>query len=209
MPDDPFDFGSGRLDDWCNNPVTTSKDKEIVSADIWLLGDSIAAQAYPDLRDRLGAHRVCVATNSQGARPTQPTVDVLEQWLAKFPAPRLVVMACGSNDIFDPRPVAAQIDRTMRMVGTQAPVLWKDVQVCRTGETPKIRLADQRNTGRVNAQIHASLTRHPGLHLIPWFQIVASQPGSSSLLEDGVHLSDPEGIQAHNDLILRKVLALF
>jgi hypothetical protein len=110
-------------------------------------------------------------------------------------------MAVGTNDIFDPTPMAAQIDRVMGLLPASTQVFWMDVQCCRVAGT--FQVADQRNTGWVNDQIHDGVGRHSNLGLIPWFSWFASAPSrEAAYLVDGVHTNTTNGAAFRSAAIL-------
>jgi len=173
-------YGSGDLGDWSNyahgtigNPAT---------ADVLLVGDSITTRCWTDLRDSLAAKGKTLAVNYWSGRPTTPAVDWLTTQLV---VPPLVVMATGTNDIFNPPVMTAQIQRTKDYLITPERLLWVDVQAARTSQTAAVQLADQRNSGWVNNQIREQLTKS---QIIPWSTWFASSPNRIPLyLQDGVH----------------------
>lgn len=204
-------YGSGLLANWATGTPSVSTPATIAAAadgGVWEFGDSIASRTQYDLAVQLGPRGQTLAVNNWGGRPTLPTVDVLEDWLCTYgdPAPQ-IIMACGTNDIFDPPVMAAQIERTMALVGGRADVFWKDVQVCRTNGS--LQVADQRNTGWVNQQIHAAVECHTNLHLIPWFNSLASVPSRlGKYLVDGVHPNPTTGQAFHNAIVLQNLPTL-
>lgn len=205
------DFGSGALGGWTtysrsiSTPYTIAK---AVSRDgIYLFGDSITRATARDLATLLYPDGITVAVNAWSARPTPPTVDALAEWVRLYGVPRRVVMASGSNDIFNPPVMAAQIDRTMAIVGRETTVLWVNVQVARISQTASVRLADQRNSGWINMQIAAATARHPNLRIVDWAGFLAAKPFRlTAYLSDGVHTTTTGGA-ARNALIRKHVLA--
>lgn len=199
------DYGSGQLGSWTSASKLISPSTIINRAvsrnGTFLFGDSITVFTARDLATRLYANGVIVAVNGWSIRPTTPTVDALEQWVSTYGAPRRIIMASGSNDIFNPPVMARQIRRTMDIVGPDRTVFWVNVQVSRNRQTTNVRLADQRNTGWVNAQIAEEASRHSNLKIIPWFEFLAAKPFRlTNYLSDGVHTSST-GIAARNELI--------
>ncbi|MGD7706277.1 hypothetical protein [Microlunatus sp. Y2014] len=199
-----MNFGSGELSDWTANPERTTAPADRAAADVWLFGDSITGQTQEDLAERLAQQGIRLAYNSVGGRPTDATVAALAAWLDTTPAPPVVVLAAGANNVFDPRFVADQVDRAVGLLPTGTTILWRDAYVCRTTRPIETQVADLRNTGLVNAQLHLASARHPGLHIIEWYAFLASRPDLlAQRLRDGVHVSEPDGVTAHNDLVLQ------
>lgn len=148
------DCGSGSLGAWSGNARTL--DTTWGTADVGIVGDSITVRGYPVLRSALAGHSLTLAVDAQGGRPTTPAVDAL---LARPQLPATLIMATGTNDIFDPTVMATQVARVVNGVAALGVehLLWVDVQCCRTSKTAAVQLADQRNTGWVNDQIHAGV----------------------------------------------------
>ena len=82
-----------------------------------------------------------------------PAVDALDTWAQDYGLPHRILMSVGSNDIFTPPAVAAQVDRTMQIVGHERTVYWVNVQAARTAFVPEIQVADQRNSAWINLQL--------------------------------------------------------
>ncbi|MDQ1536360.1 MAG: hypothetical protein QOE58_753 [Actinomycetota bacterium] len=207
------DYGSGRLGDWTTMGFSVSPDPFVnaaIAKGVWMFGDSIAMRGQRDLAVRLSTERgQTLAVNHWAGRPTIPTVNELEKWIIRYGAlPRQIVMAVGSNDIFNPPVMAAQIVRTMGLVAGRAEVYWMDVQVSRRKSTAAIQIADQRNSGWVNSQIHNAVPRYQNLHLVPWFLAFASSPPRlTAYLEDGVHPNTTTGMRFHSAVVLANVPA--
>ncbi|MEU4391627.1 hypothetical protein [Kribbella sp. NPDC023855] len=173
-------YGSGDIGAWQTLAHGTIGDP--ATADVLLVGDSITTRCWTDLRDALAAKGKTLAVNYWSGRPTTPAVD----WLTAQPvvAP-LVVMAKGSNDIFDPTVMATQIQRTSAYLLVPDRLLWVDVQAARTGEPDAVQLSDQRNSGWINAQIRDQLAPS---QIVPWSVWFASSPNRIPMyLQDGVH----------------------
>lgn len=180
-------YGSGELGDWTTmshgtiGDVTTTDGTPV--ADVIVVGDSITARCWPYLRDLVEDNGHTLAVNYWSGRPTTPAVD----WaLSLSVKPGLLVMATGTNDIFNPPVMRAQALRTLAGVTEDTQVMWVDVQAAR----PTTALADQRNTGWINAQI-----RDTGVKVIPWSTWFASNPQriKTYLTTDGVHPNPTTG----------------
>lgn len=199
------DYGSGTLGDWTGASHTISTDTQIVPArtgGAWVFGDSIMVGDAYDLATKLNAMGLSMAVNAWSSRPTTPAVDALEEWVGEYGQPSRVVMATGSNDIFDPTVMAAQVDRVMALA-TEAQVWWVNVYVGRTSVDAATREADVRNTGWINSQLARALARHDRLTVLPWFEFLAANPAYrlTAYLRDGVHTTDPIGRNSRNTLI--------
>ncbi|TCO18065.1 hypothetical protein EV652_11693 [Kribbella steppae] len=174
------DFGSGTLGNWqaMSHGIVGSWS----TADVGVVGDSITTRCYRSLGTLVARQGETLAVNYWSGRPTAPTVD----WILAQPRlPRVLVVQSGSNDIFDPRPVSAQVARLKARLPAGTILLWVDVQVSRTRYPAAVQLADQRNSMWVNNQLRENL---PKAQIIPWSWWLASNPGRIGYyLQDGVH----------------------
>jgi hypothetical protein len=122
--------------------------------------------------------------------------------------PRRILMATGTNDMFNPPVFAAQVDRTMRIAGSQRTVFWVNTQIARTAKSAAVQLADQRNSAWVNSQLSDAQKKYPNLRIIRWAEYLAAQPSRlTTLLREGVHTTVPAGQNARNELIVRAIEA--
>jgi hypothetical protein len=207
------DYGSGDLGAWkgLSKAVATEATIERVLSvnGVFMFGDSIAVQdgkAFAlRLKSKLGLE---LAVNNWSGRPTKDTVDALANWKANYGLPRRIVMACGTNDIFAPPVMAAQIDRAMSLVGQRTTVFWVNTQVARTGLGNTVLLADQRNSAWVNLQLAEAQRRHSNLRIVRWAEWLAAKPSRlNTYLRKGIHTSVPYGQDARNELIVQAIQA--
>lgn len=185
------DYGSGTLGPWqtwghsvdppgaTGDWVDTAYDGDPI-ADVGIIGDSITAASWTNLSNSLAAQGKTLAVDYWSGRPTTPAVD---RALSLTTKPRLLIMAMGTNDIFDPSVMSAQIARLRAGMPATTTVLWVDVQAARPG----YELADQRNSGWVNNSIREQCTA-PCV-VVPWSWWFASNPSRLGLYlnPDGVH----------------------
>lgn len=172
---------SGTLGDWstfqhANFGDLTDLDGD-PQADVVIVGDSITTRGYSELATWLAARGKTLAGNYWSGRPTAPAVD----WaLSLSTKPKILVMASGTNDIFDPAVMATQVARLTAWAGTTTRLIWVRVQAAR----PATALCDQRNSMWVNAQISAG-----GEETCGWPDGFAQDPNRIGyyLLPDGVH----------------------
>ncbi|MFI5710857.1 hypothetical protein [Kribbella sp. NPDC051620] len=206
-------YGSGTLGEWrgLSKAVATEATIERVLSvnGVFMFGDSIAVQdgkAFAlRLKSELGLE---LAVNNWSGRPTKDTVDALANWRANYGLPRRIVMACGTNDIFNPPVMAAQIDRAMSLVGQRTTVFWVNTQVARTGPGYTTQLADQRNSAWVNLQLADAQRRHSNLRIVRWAEWLAAKPQRlNTYLRKGIHTSVPYGQDARNELIVQAIKA--
>ncbi|MDX6281297.1 MAG: hypothetical protein QOH03_2368 [Kribbellaceae bacterium] len=206
-------YGSGDLGAWkgLSKAVATEATIERVLSvnGVFMFGDSIAVQdgkAFAlRLKSKLGLE---LAVNNWSGRPTKDTVDALASWKANYGLPRRIVMACGTNDIFAPPVMAAQIDRAMSLVGQRTTVFWVNTQVARTGLGNTVLLADQRNSAWVNLQLAEAQQRHSNLRIVRWAEWLAAKPSRlNTYLRKGIHTSVPYGQDARNELMVQAIQA--
>jgi lysophospholipase L1-like esterase len=154
-------------------------------SDWMIFGDSITVAGYKQLAADKPGWRLAV-----NARSGRGTADAVNQALAAPYLPPHVVMAVGANDVMNPPVMAAQIRRlrdALEPRGIQ--VYWVTAHVVRTRGTAAQQLADQRNSGWVNAQIQAGCVAP--CKVIDWASFLAAYPSYRipNYLRDGVHPS--------------------
>ncbi|GAA3139042.1 hypothetical protein JOF29_000273 [Kribbella aluminosa] len=124
---DTGSYGSGALGSYQKNDrviASGSEVRHVVASDgIVLFGDSIAVQDGAALgrllEQQLGTS---FAQYSWAGQPTSAAVDELAAWAKAYGLPRRIVMAVGSNDIFDPAAFGAQVERALRIAGPRRTV---------------------------------------------------------------------------------------
>lgn len=205
-------YGSGTLGPWQDLVRRISSDDDIRAAlvfnGIFTFGDSIAVQDGPAL-ERLLRNRTgdSIAVHDWSGQPTSAAVDALADWERRFGLPSRIVMAVGSNDIFDPTAFGAQVERAMQLAGPSRTVYWVNVYVGRVRQPAEIRAADESNSAWINQQLEQAAVRHPNLRIVRWAEYLATRPdGPANYLRDGIHTSDPLGKDARNELILQAIL---
>ncbi|MFD7154187.1 hypothetical protein ACFV9C_06305 [Kribbella sp. NPDC059898] len=205
-------YGSGELGDWTilSRSISTAATVTYVRDHdgVCMFGDSIAVQDGKALASKLLSRGISLAVHNWSGRPTMPAVDALENWALKYGLPRRILMATGTNDIFNPPVFAAQVDRTMRIVGSNRKVVWVNTQISRTAKSAAIQVADQRNSAWINSQLHDAEKKYPNLDLVRWAEYLAAKPSRlTQLLREGVHTTVPAGQDARNDLMVQGLLA--
>ncbi|MEV0283928.1 MULTISPECIES: hypothetical protein [unclassified Kribbella] len=205
-------YGSGTLGPWQAHAKVISSAAQIrhvVATDgVDLFGDSIAVQDGGALGHLLAQRDgTTFAEHSWSGEPASAAVDALAVWKQQFGLPHRIVMAVGSNDIFDPPAFAAQVDRALQLAGPSRTVYWVDVQVRRTDEPSAIQAADQRNSTWINLQLEQAAVRHSNLRIVHWAEYLAARPDRLRTdLRDGRHTTVPAGQNARNALILQAIL---
>lgn len=201
------DYGSGTLGDWSGlqHGYYNPSGKAFADVDLLLIGDSITTRGMNEFASLMKtAHNADVAVNYWSGRPTTPAVDYL---LSATKLPKRVIMATGTNDIMDPSVMSAQIQRVLANLSARPePVMlwWVDVQASR----PAYAVADQRNAGWVNTQIHDAIGP---LQTIPWFRWFASSPGriQTYISSDGIHPIEGVGTNFWAEVLRQSVAASF
>ncbi|MEU4290929.1 hypothetical protein AB0E63_22105 [Kribbella sp. NPDC026596] len=206
-------YGSGVLGDWTVLSRAIATTATIAYArdhdGIYMFGDSIAVQDGKALATKLASRAgVSLAVHNWSGRPTAPAVDALENWATKYGLPRRILMATGTNDIFNPPVFAAQVDRTMKIVGPNRMVVWVNTQISRTAMSAAVQVADQRNSAWINSQIHDADKKYPNLRIVRWAEFLAAKPSLlTQCLREGVHTTVPYGQDARNELIVQALVA--
>ncbi len=206
-------YGSGALGPWeglSKRISTLDQINPVLNNDgLYMFGDSISVQdGYSFAQRLLSRTGDVIAVHNWSGRPTTPAVDALAQWAQAYGMPRRILMATGTNDIFTPPVFAAQVDRTMSIVGPTRTVYWVNTQVARTSQTAAVQLADQRNSAWINLQLADAQRRHSNLRIVRWAEFLAAKPSRlTTYLEDGVHTTVPLGQDARNELIVQAIEA--
>ena len=186
-------YGSGALGSWTGLSQSVSTPQSIRAAvandGVFGFGDSLGVFTFRDLAVRLAASGTVLAVNAKSGRPTAPTVDILSQWASAYRLPRRIVMAVGSNDIFNPSVFSAQVNRVMTITGPTITVYWPEIHVSRWSQSTGVQVADQRNSAWLNTQLYAAAAKHPNLKIISWATFLAEKPAYQigTYLTDGVH----------------------
>jgi hypothetical protein len=200
-------YGSGVLGAWERQARAISSDAQIretrESDGVYMFGDSIGVQDGPSLARQLAKHGITMAVHNWAGRPVTPAVDALDTWAQDHGLPHRILMSVGSNDIFTPPAVAAQVERTMRIVGEERTVFWVNIQAARTAHGPAVQVSDQRNSAWINLQLAEAQRRHENLRVVHWAEHLAAKPNRlGKYLRDGLHPSIPLGQNARNALIV-------
>lgn len=206
--DTAIDFGSGPIGDWTNSANGTIGDVTEADgdpvADVFVVGDSITTLCRSDLIAAMAADGRTVAINYWSGRPTAPAVDWVLSLTTK---PKILVMATGTNDIFDPSVMSAQITRLLAGVPSTTKVLWVDTHASRWSKPADVQVADQRNSGWVNVQIHDKMGP---ARVIPWSMWLQYRgPGYiTNYLSDGIHPKAGTGTAFWAEIIMKSVRPL-
>jgi hypothetical protein len=201
-------YGSGVLGAWERQARAISSDAQIRETretdGVFMFGDSIGVQDGPSLAKQLAHHGINMAVHNWAGRPVTPAVDALDTWAQDYGLPHRILMSVGSNDIFTPPAVAAQVERTMQIVGDERTVFWVNIQAARTAHGPLVQVSDQRNSAWINLQLAEAQRRHENLRVVHWAEHLAAKPNRlGKYLRDGLHPSIPLGQNARNALIVQ------
>lgn len=205
----PGPFGSGVLGDWStlshglycfqpNGTVTSYTKAKKASApassaamacageDVRLYGDSITFGGKSAFAAEMSKLGLTTYVDAWSGRPTTPVADAID---AETSFPPVVVIASGTNDIFNPTVMGAQITRIRNHIASVSPdtkLYWVDVQATRWGQTDVIERNDQRNSMAVNLQIYQRMGAD---HVLRWTERFMQNPALlTTYLVDGVHL---------------------
>lgn len=174
------DYGSGA---WGGPTSSVARSGDPATANVLMVGDSIGNRCTPDIRTALAAKGLSLATITQSGQNTQGLVDLL---LAEPVVPSKAFVEAGTNDVFSPPAMPAQIARVQNWAGDNGVELyWGDTYVGR----PAFLAADARNSGWVNSFIYSAI---PYDHVIKWQPALGAAVGRGRALnyyldEGGVH----------------------
>lgn len=176
------DYGSGA---WGGPTTSTIQDAgwAYQTLTVGFLGNSIAFRSAPRLRTRFGAMagvtsfavRAHAGQNWAGSNDWLDSVTYM---------PDVMICELGTNDVFNPYAVPAQLQRTKDIIGPNVELFCVNTYVAR----PAYMADDLRNSGLVNDFIHEAM---PKDHIINWVSELTAARGRgralSYYLEDGVH----------------------
>jgi hypothetical protein len=158
-------YGSGFSGGPTSAPARTG---DPATADILLVGDSIGNRSTPAIRAALLVKDKTLATITQSGQNTQGLADLL---LAEASVPPIVIMEAGTNDVYSPPAIKAQIDRVKAWaVSKGVELFWVDTYVGRS----TYLVHDIRNSGWVNSFIYAAI---PYDHIIQWQTALSAAVG--------------------------------
>lgn len=180
------DYGSGA---WGGPTGTPTQDAAwgTPGVVVGIAGDSITNRCAPELRAALLTEAgVVLAVRAWSGQNTANT----RAWaLSLTYKPQILIMATGTNDIFDPPVMAGEIAAVKAGLPATTTLVWTDVHAARAAYPAATQLADQRNSGWVSNQIHAAL---PANQVVDWAAASAAlagtgRPGIAYYYQDGVH----------------------
>ncbi|TDD45723.1 hypothetical protein E1263_38060 [Kribbella antibiotica] len=204
---EPGQSGSGRLGPWENLSRRISSVAKIRAAvrddGVFMFGDSIAVQDGPALEKLVAAQTgTPVAVHDWSGQPASAAVDALAEWSREYGLPDRIVMAVGSNDIFEPSAFATEVEQAMKIAGPKRTVYWVNVHAGRFDASAAVQSADRANSVLINKSLDRAAARHRNLHVVRWSEFLSARPGQvRAYLRDGIHTTQPAGQKARNALI--------
>lgn len=176
-------YGSGEWGGPVSAPRKTGA--PVATAHVLIVGDSIVNGCSGQLVKAFGAKGLKLAVIAQSGQNTKGLAGLLE---AEPVLPGRVIMAAGSNDIFNPPAVGPQIARVKAHTAAKGSSLqWADTYVARTTVSLAMRAHDLKNSTTINQQIYKAL---PGMVISPKTALLrAVERGRSTryYLRDGLH----------------------
>lgn len=175
------DYGSGQ---WGGPTTSVIQDSGWASQNlqVGMLGDSIAYRCAAQLRSAFAAKGISFAIRAWAGQNTAGSNNWLESLTFM---PDIMFMETGTNDVFVPYAMPAQIVRTKAAIGLGTQLVWADTYVGR----PAYLLNDLRNSGQVNSYIHTAI---PDDHVVDWVSALTAAHGRGVNAE-AVYL-DPDGV---------------
>lgn len=176
-------YGSGI---WTGPLPTVTRTGNPATASVTLVGDSIGVRCSPDIAAALAVEGKTLAVIAQSSQNTQGLVDLVT---AEPSIGGKLYMEAGTNDVFSPAAMAAQITRLQDWAAANSvEVFWGDTYVGR----PTALASDIRNSGWVNSFIYSAV---PYDHIVKWQPALAAAVGRANgslamidnYLQDGVH----------------------
>jgi hypothetical protein len=149
----------------------------------WLYGDSITVQSWG------GLALPSLAVDARWGRPITEGVDHFASNLARFGAPKTVIIALGTNDMLAPDTVKQQLRRVRGLLPLSTRVVY--VTAYRSNQVAE------------SLAVNNAARTVPLVRFVNWY-IAASRPG---MLIDNAHVTCPAGADTRDLLIRAQVLA--
>ena len=174
------DYGSGL---WAGPTTSYVQDAGWVNPNlrVGMVGDSITYRCASQLRTAFAAKGVSFAIRGWAGANTANQ----NTWLESITyMPDILIGELGTNDVFGPFAMPAQIQRFKNAAGLATEIYWVDTYVAR----PAYLAHDLRNSGQVNGYIHGAF---PDDHVVPWVANLTGAVGRGVSL--GTYI-DPDGV---------------
>jgi len=172
-------------------------------AGVLVIGDSITANGFSDIKGRLArlGHPSCI--NARVGRPTAEGVEVMRSYIRTTGIPHTVILALGTNDTLRAASMPGQIRAAMFAAGASRRVFW--VNVFNAQSTRPVEALAQ--TQQINYALWRADHYYWNLAVVDWSTYIA--PRAYYLLQsDGVH---PTGLgnQTRTTLMMNGLLHLW
>jgi lysophospholipase L1-like esterase len=170
---------------------------------VLVIGDSITANGFGDIKKRLAVlgHPSCI--NARVGRPTAEGVEVLRQYIRTTRIPHTVILALGTNDTLDVAAMPKLVRAAMFAAGASTKVIW--VNAFNAQSTRAVEARAQ--TRQINRTLWQADHSYWNLAVVDWSGYIT--PRAYYLLQsDGVH---PTGLgnQVRTTLMLNGMLHLW
>jgi hypothetical protein len=190
---DPGPYGSGYLGDWTGTTPVQGTTAELLAAlgnpdGIYLVGDSIVARAFAQVRDYLTTTRGYPTgiRCRQGAPMSDGVQWLIDAHHGGSGLPPTIVLAMGANDVMQPPACYAQLDRLIDDIGPTRHLYVVAPFAARSAYFGY----DVGNSARITAREYALALSNPGVvRVVDWHSRVFDNPRSNipGWLIDGVH----------------------
>lgn len=176
------DYGSGC---WGGPTTSVIQDSGWASPSLeWgIVGDSIPYRCAAPIRSAFAARGLSMAIRAHAGQNIDGSLDWYQTLTYK---PNKTIFLVGTNDVFNPYAVPAQITRAKSLAASGgSDVFWGDTYVGRSAWL----LSDIRNSGQVNGYIRAQI---PDGHVADFVSALTAAHGrgvdaEGTYLADGVH----------------------
>jgi lysophospholipase L1-like esterase len=170
---------------------------------VLVIGDSITANGFGDIKNRLAllGHPSCI--NARVGRPTAEGVEVLRQYIRTTRIPHTVILALGTNDSLAAAAMPKLVRAGMFAAGASTRVFW--VNAFNAQSTRPVEAMTQ--TRQINSTLWRADHNYWNLAVVDWSDYIA--PRADYLMQsDGVH---PTGLgnRARTTLMLNGMLHLW
>jgi hypothetical protein len=171
-------YGSGA---WAGPSATVTRVGKAVSTDVMVIGDSITARCWPDLKAALAAKGKTLSVIAQSGQDAAGLAELFSQ---ETGLAGTTILAVGTNNVFTPPSYAPALKR---MVAQVDGARWFAVDTY-VGRAGTVQPHDIRNSGWVNGQLYAVAGAE---HAISWVGALSAAVGRGRplnyYLQDGVH----------------------
>lgn len=166
-----------------NQIASTTEDIKPVDYKITAIGDSVIIDAIPFLTEQFPN----ITVDAQVGRQMSAAFDVINSFKQNGNLGDYVVIALGTNGVFNEEQLASLIDtigkeKHITLINTRVPRQWESV---------------------VNKNIQSITTTYPSIKIVDWYE--ASSNHNEYFAPDGVHLTRT-GAKVYADLIAEQIM---